>query len=173
MRDRQVDVQLIAATHQDLPELVREKSFRSDLYFRISTIPLRVPPLRERPEDIPVLAGASSRASRRPRAARVTSPRRRALPRAYAWPGNVRELRNVLERALLLCGHDVLEPATCASSPRHSAPRAEDRDLTSLEESSAPTSSASCARAAGSRPPRLGIPRSTLYQKIKKYGIDA
>ena len=56
VRDRQVDVQLIAATHQDLHQLVEEKRFRSDLYFRISTIPLRVPPLRERPEDVPVLA---------------------------------------------------------------------------------------------------------------------
>ena len=111
VRDRQVDVQLVAASHQSLPQLVQEKKFRSDLYFRISTIPLRVPALRERVEDIPILArqlmaGLSNDLGRR--GLRLSPEAERALT-AYSWPGNVRELRNVLERAALLCGRDVLE----------------------------------------------------------------
>src|SRR5215510_2138291 len=111
VRDRQVNVRLIAATHQDLGQLVREKKFRSDLYFRISTIPLMVPPLRERSEDIPLLArqllGALAGDLGR-RGLRLSPDAEQALA-AYQWPGNVRELRNVLERAALLCGRDVLE----------------------------------------------------------------
>src|SRR4029453_3634904 len=111
VRDRQVDVQLVAASHQSLPQLVQEKKFRSDLYFRISTIPLRGPALRERGEDIPILArqllaGLSNDLGRR--GLRLSPEAERALA-AYSWPGNVRELRNVLERAALLCGRDVLE----------------------------------------------------------------
>ena len=112
VRDRQVDVQLVAASHQNLPQLVQERKFRGDLYFRISTIPLRVPSLRERPEDIPILGrqileGFASDLGRR--GLQLSPEAERALC-GYSWPGNVRELRNVLERALLLCGRDVLEP---------------------------------------------------------------
>jgi DNA-binding NtrC family response regulator len=175
-------VQLLAASHQNLPQLVQERKFRGDLYFRISTIPLRVPPLRERPEDIPLLArhlldGFARDLGRR--GLRLSPGAERALC-AQPWPGNVRELRNVLERAVLLCGRDILEPADL----RFEGPGA--LQQASLE---APASEAHLTleeleklhiervlREMGGRvaeaSQRLGIPRSTLYQKIKRYSIS-
>jgi DNA-binding NtrC family response regulator len=182
VRDRQVDVQLVAASHQNLPLLVQEKKFRGDLYFRISTIPLRVPSLRERPEDVPILArqvleGFASDLGRR--GLRLTADAERALA-AYSWPGNVRELRNVLERALLLCGRDVLEapdlrfegPAA-VPPPSPDAPASE--TLLTLEEIER-RHIERVLRDMGGRvaeaSQRLGIPRSTLYQKIKRFAIS-
>ncbi len=184
VRDRQVDVQLVAASHQSLPQLVQEKKFRSDLYFRISTIPLRVPALRERAEDIPglarqLLAGLASDLGRR--GLRLSPEAERALT-TYSWPGNVRELRNVLERAALLCGRDnleasdlrfesagVLQPGPAARA----ATEAEGGQVT-LEELER-IHIERVLRELGGRvteaSQRLGIPRSTLYQKIKRYGI--
>jgi DNA-binding NtrC family response regulator len=184
VRDRQIDVQLVAASHQSLPQLVQEKKFRSDLYFRISTIPLRVPALRERTEDIPViarqlLAGLANDLGRR--GLRLSPEAERALT-AYAWPGNVRELRNVLERAALLCGRDSLE----ASDLRFESSGALQAAGTPAPAADGPTSHLTLEelerrhidrvlQELGGRvteaSQRLGVPRSTLYQKIKRYGI--
>jgi DNA-binding NtrC family response regulator len=183
VRDRQVDVQLIAASHQNLPLLVQEKKFRGDLYFRISTIPLRVPALRERPDDVPILArqildGFATDLGRR--GLRLSPEAERALS-AYPWPGNVRELRNVLERALLLCGRDLLEaadlrfegPAAAPAPPAEAAPASE--TLLTLEEIER-RHIERVLRDMGGRvaeaSQRLGIPRSTLYQKIKRFSIS-
>ena len=107
VKDRVVDVRLIAATHKgSSPHSVREKTFRADLYFRISTFPLTVPSLRDRPEDICSLAEeliqrfAGTWGGRRI----SLSPAAVGALKAYPWPGNIRELRNVLERAVLLSG---------------------------------------------------------------------
>lgn len=184
VKDRQVDVQLVAASHQSLPQLVQEKKFRSDLYFRISTIPLRVPSLRERAEDIPVLArqllaGLAGDLGRR--GLRLSPDAERALT-TYAWPGNVRELRNVLERAALLCGRDVLESKDLrfenagrlqADSPPPLAPDGAQAHLTldELERIHIERVLQELAGRVTEASQRLGIPRSTLYQKIKRYGI--
>jgi len=183
VRDRQVDVQLVAASHQSLPKLVQEKKFRSDLYFRISTIPLRVPPLRERVEDIPLLArqllgGLANDLGRR--GLRLSPDAERALA-AYPWPGNVRELRNVLERAALLCGRDVLEAQDLRfESPDHvhaavatsagSTPGAS-LTLEELERAHIERVLAELGGRVTEASQRLGIPRSTLYQKIKRFGL--
>jgi DNA-binding NtrC family response regulator len=178
VRDRQVDVQLIAATHQDLAELAKEKKFRSDLYYRISTIPLRVPALRERPEDIPGLArrlleGFSADLGRR--GLRLSPEAERRLGQ-YAWPGNVRELRNVLERALLLCGRDVVEvddlrfEGPGVASEEATVPGAP-LTLEELERQHIAGVLVSLGGRVAEASQRLGIPRSTLYQKIKKYGL--
>ncbi len=183
IRDRQVDIQLIAATHQNLPELVNEKRFRSDLYFRISTIPLRVPPLRERTEDIPVLAhvfldGFASDLGRR--GLRLSPAAERALC-CYAWPGNVRELRNVIERAVLLCGKDVLQPedlhfngpASLVAPAAGEPPLAESSvTLEELERLHIQRVLRELGGHVAEASQRLGIPRSTLYQKIKKFGLS-
>src|SRR4029077_5150137 len=119
VRDRFVDVRLIAATHQDLRHLIETKAFRSDLYFRISTVPLAIPPLRERQDDIPAIAQAllnricSDMA--RPRAQLSAKAVERL--RSYYWPGNIRELRNVLEPALLFPDRPVLEAGALAFEP--------------------------------------------------------
>ena len=104
VRDRQVDVRLIAATHQDLGQFVREKKFRDDLYFRISTIPLSFPPLRERIEDIPTVAQylLNKVSVDLGRGDLILDEDCIRALQAYSWPGNIRELRNVIERAVLL-----------------------------------------------------------------------
>ncbi len=175
VRDRTVDIALIAATHQNLNQLVQEKKFRSDLYFRISTIPLRVPSLRERTEDIPELARyllhrAAADIGRGERALR--SDAAAALAR-YVWPGNVRELKNVLERAVLLSDRRVLTQSDFHFEQTPAADQPFSVDLTLgelervhivrvLEEERGRVEQAAL---------RLGIPRSSLYQKIKKFGI--
>src|SRR5262249_14980184 len=110
VNDRRVDIHLIAATHLDLALAVREKRFRSDLYFRINTIPLTIPTLRERPEDIPLQARSllKKRSSDVGRGAFGLSAEAEDVVGKYPWPGNIRELRNVLERAILLSDHSVL-----------------------------------------------------------------
>ena len=185
VRDRQVDVQLVAASHQSLPQLVQEKKFRSDLYFRISTIPLRVPALRERVEDIPILArqllaGLSNDLGRR--GLRLSPEAERALA-AYSWPGNVRELRNVLERAALLCGRDVLEAsdlrfenaggpaAPSALMPGFAPTPGANLTLEELERAHIERVLSELGGRVTEASQRLGIPRSTLYQKIKRFGL--
>ncbi len=107
-----VDVRVIATTNRDPKEMVREKQFREDLYYRLNVIPLALPPLRERPEDIPLLAEhfiqRHARENRRP--ARRLAPETLNLLKKYRWNGNVRELENVMERAVLLCPGDTVEP---------------------------------------------------------------
>jgi len=184
VRDRQVDVQLVAASHQKLPELVQQKKFRSDLYFRISTIPLRVPSLRERVEDIPVLARqllAVLANDLGRRGLRLSPEAERALA-AYSWPGNVRELRNVLERAALLCGRDVLEAsdlrfesagALHATGTLGTPAQSPGTNLTleELERGHIERVLQELGGRVTEASQRLGIPRSTLYQKIKRFGL--
>ena len=176
VRDRQVDVRLIAATHQDMGQLVREKRFRDDLYFRISTIPLSFPALRERIEDIPTMAQyllnkVSADLGRGD--LRLDENCIQAL-KAYSWPGNIRELRNVIERAVLLSDQKTItindlhfDGHTQVGSPFL------DSRLTLLElekqhiERVLQEEKGRVEKAAK----RLGIPRSSLYQKIKKHQI--
>jgi two-component system response regulator AtoC len=99
-----VDVRIVAATNRDLETLVREGRFRDDLYYRLNVIPIRLPPLRERPGDLPALMEhfLGSFAARYGRAAQIPPPELLAAARSYPWPGNVRELRNLCERAVLM-----------------------------------------------------------------------
>jgi len=103
-RTEKVDVRVIAATHRDLGAMVREGTFRSDLLYRIGVFPIRLPALRERGEDVVLLAEAFSRSLARKRGGEpaLLTPADRARLRAYDWPGNVRELHNVIERARIL-----------------------------------------------------------------------
>ncbi|MEW6364767.1 MAG: sigma-54 dependent transcriptional regulator [Acidobacteriota bacterium] len=109
----ETDVRLIVATNRDLQDAVAEKRFREDLYYRISTFPVQIPPLRERPGDIPLLANhfllLLAQTIRR-RAMRLDPAAIEKLQH-YGWPGNVREIRNCIERAVILCDGDVIRPA--------------------------------------------------------------
>lgn len=102
-RTRRVDIRVIAATNADLAEAVEQKSFRLDLFYRLNVVPLRVPPLRERAEDVPLIARhlLERQAERLGRAAMVLSDDAAAALSAHHWPGNVRQLRNVLEAAAI------------------------------------------------------------------------
>jgi len=121
-----VDVRLVAATNKDLAAAVADKSFREDLFFRLSVVPLTVPPLRERPADIPALVdhfvARYSRDLKR-RTPPEVSPEARGRLAAYPWPGNVRELQNCIERAMILCDGDTIEPAhLLLAGPREPRP---------------------------------------------------
>jgi two-component system response regulator PilR (NtrC family) len=107
-----VDVRVITATNQDLERMVREKRFREDLFYRINVIPIRMPALREKPEDIPALAEHFLQKYRRQMGKGTTGISKAALEclEAYHWPGNVRELENVLERAVALEAGEVIQP---------------------------------------------------------------
>ena len=172
VRDHFVDIRLIAATHQDLRHLIETKLFRSDLYFRISTVPLTIPPLRERQVDIPAIAHAlllricSDMA--RPPADLSTKAVERL--RSYYWPGNIRELRNVLERALLFSDRHVLEAGDLAFEPQ-SETRGDSYKrewiLEELERFHISAVFSSENQNVEKTAKRLGIAKSTLYQKLK------
>ncbi len=108
---RKVDVRVIAATNRDLHKAVREKTFREDLYYRLSVFPVQLPPLRDRPEDIPLLAQylLDKFAARIARRFDGIDPATLSRLKAYPWPGNIRELQNVLERAVILATGPTLE----------------------------------------------------------------
>jgi DNA-binding NtrC family response regulator len=176
VQDRQVDVRLIAATHRDLAEAVREEKFREDLYFRICRIPLRIPPLRERGADLVVLARqilerVSAEMGRG--RLRLSGEAEKALY-AHSWPGNVRELRNVLEHASLFSKGDVLQPDDfreswkAAASPRAEAPQTLDEAEKVHIESMLRLNNWAVPRTAEV----LGISRTALYDRIRKHGIQ-
>ena len=98
----EVDLRVVAATHQALEKLVREGKFREDLFYRLNVIRIEIPPLRERPEDVPILAAHFARKFARPNAPHPTfSPDAMQILLAYSWPGNVRQLENAVERACI------------------------------------------------------------------------
>jgi len=178
VQDRQVDIHLIAATHQDLSQLVEEKRFRGDLYYRISAIVLRLPPLRERTADILTLTRQfldRFPASLGRGEVTLATDAIEAL-QAYPWPGNIRELRNVLERAVLLANRTTLRAEDLALV-RRVAPASGTNDAhtdLTLEELERRHIAAVLSEESGrveSAARRLGIHRSSLYSKIKRYGL--
>jgi len=168
----------VAATHRDLEGMILDKQFRSDLYYRLNVFPIQVPPLRERPEDIPLLARHFvQQAAQRMRKSIATVPSEtmEALIH-YRWPGNIRELENVIERAVILSPGPVLRlsPRDLKSrithdqnTDRHQTLEEVERNhiLRTLKETqwvlSGPSGAAS----------RLGLNRSTLYFRMQKLGI--
>ena len=183
VKDRTTDVRLIAATHRDFRSLVEESRFRQDLYYRISTLELFVPPLRERREDILMLAeNILDRLARDLGQARLTiSAEAERLLCAYDWPGNIRELRNVLERALLRSHGAELDvsgivtpsepaPAAAATAADNVVRRSgtlDDVERDYIEQVLREEKGAIDAVAA-----RLGISRSAVYYKARKFGIE-
>jgi DNA-binding NtrC family response regulator len=174
IRDRPVDIRLIAATHQDLALAVKEKRFRSDLYFRISTIPIRLPSLRQRTGDIPMLARHFLKrlGVDMGRGTFELSPEAEKALTEHSWPGNIRELRNVLERAVLLSEQTLLKPKDLRFDHQSgNAPSLLDSDLTlsQLEQQYIKKILAEENGKVEQAAKRLGIPRSSLYQKLKQF----
>jgi len=171
---RHADVRLVAATNQDLAELVSEKQFRMDLYYRLNVFPIAVPPLRQRSGDIPILVEYFVRKFSRRMSKAITSVWRQAMNAMvqYPWPGNIRELQNFIERAVILTKGNVLampalpsrtgitaEPLTLADAER-------DHILKALDESNWVVGG-KCGAAA-----RLGVKRTTLMDKMRKRGLS-
>jgi DNA-binding NtrC family response regulator len=177
VRERLVDVRLIAATNRNLRETVRQKTFRDDLYFRISAISLYVPSLHERVEDIPILARQlldRLAADLGLRHAEISDEAMRYL-QSYSWPGNVRELRNILERALLLGDQQLLTAKDLHFEVQADNDQVDDGTITTLQEVERKYIARALRMLGGTVPEvakRLGIPRSSLYNKIKQYRID-
>jgi len=190
VRERNVDVRLIAATHHDIDAACQRGAFRWDLYYRINTLRLDVPPLRERIDDLDtlvttILERLCERDGWRP--PEVASDAMDML-RQHAWPGNVRELRNVLERAVVFHRGDVLRAGHLrldrravsplsqrGAEPRCSMPEAPHADastLQALERSAIMTALIAERGRVAAAAKRLGIARSTLYQKVKTFGLD-
>ncbi len=171
------DARVVAATNRDLEQAAREGKFRSDLFFRLNVFPIRVPPLRERAEDIPILAEYwASRYSRQlGKPVRAIDAAAMAALSAYAWPGNIRELQNVVERAVILARGNVLglsdfELPSLGSDvvrPRQGGTSGERQQI---EEALA----ASRGRVYGVEGAAeiLGVPPSTLEARIRRLGID-
>jgi formate hydrogenlyase transcriptional activator len=178
-RTLKVDVRFVAATHCDLEGMILDKLFRSDLYYRLNVFPIYVPPLRERPDDIPVLVQHFvQQATRRMHKTIHTIPSEtmEALIR-YRWPGNIRELENVIERAVILSPGPVfqLSPRDLKSrmtpgqnTDHHQTLEEIERNhiLKTLKETRWVLSGSSGAAAC------LGLNRSTLYFRMKKLGIS-
>jgi DNA-binding NtrC family response regulator len=175
--DRRVDVRLIAATRQVMAQPVLRKQFRGDLYYRIGWIPLCVPPLRERVEDIPILSAhilGEVAADLGTGGLELGAAALRAL-QSYSWPGNIRELRNVLERVALVAGSLVL-----ADQDLHFDVQVEHyltgigqfRTLEEMERNYIQQVLHKERGRVQSAARKLGIPRSSLYHKLKQYKTD-
>ena len=175
-----VDVRVVSATNRDLEHLIREGSFREDLFFRINVFPLRCPPLRERLEDLPMIVQSFIRLNNSKTGKKIVGMTPEAIEKmiAYAWPGNIRELRNTVEYAFVLCssggiGAQHLPPKIAATAavctdpglpqPGASENAKKDTLIRALRQSGGNRSEA--ARI-------LGVSRVTVWKQIKKYGID-
>jgi DNA-binding NtrC family response regulator len=169
-----VDIRLITATNQNLVRMVQEGRFREDLYFRINTIHIEVPPLRNRKEDIPALAHFFLKkfASRYGRGEVVISDQAIEKLKSYSWPGNIRELQHTIEKAVILTDREVLTPndfilkpvmnetgfilpETLEQMERIMIMRAIERNRGNLTAAAA----------------QLGIARQTFYNKMRRYNI--
>jgi len=175
VRDRRVDVRLVAATHRHLQRQVQEQKFREDLLYRINTVTLAVPPLRERGDDVVELAhrllGRIAMEMGRPGMG-LSAAATRAIAR-HPWPGNVRQLRNSLERAVLLAPRAELEADDVVPPDAPAAPAA-DTALVSLQEMERRHIEGVLRATAGVVPRAaevLGLSRSALYDRLRKHGI--
>lgn len=167
-----VDVRVIAATNQDLADLVREKRFRRDLYYRLNVFPVFVPPLRDRREDIPLLVWAFVRELEQSMGKTITNIPKRTMDllREYSWPGNVRELRNVVERAMILTTGTTLHIEGFGASP----PEGERLTIGELERKHIlETLEGTGWRVSGRKGAALmlGLKESTLRSRMQRLGI--
>jgi formate hydrogenlyase transcriptional activator len=179
-RTRRVDVRVIAATHRDLEQMIDQKQFRSDLYYRLNVFPISIPPLRDRPEDIPLLVGHFARefARRMDKSIEAISFETIEALSRYGWPGNIRELQNVIERAVIVytTGKLSIKKSWLSREWRHDLTTkhrgressAASRELISavLTETKGRVSGPSGAAT------KLGMPPSTLESKIRAMHIN-
>ncbi|MBV9183820.1 MAG: sigma-54-dependent Fis family transcriptional regulator, partial [Acidobacteria bacterium] len=173
-RSRRIDVRIISATNADLPAACRAGQFREDLLFRLNTVEIRLPPLRERREDIPALAMhfLAHYTSRYRRQVKGFEAAALQILSTYAWPGNVRELEHTMERAVLMCRSEQIQPADLGLGAQRLATQ-------NLEELSLEAVESILIRKALQRfqgnvsqaAEALGLSRGALYRRMEKYGL--
>jgi formate hydrogenlyase transcriptional activator len=173
---KKVDVRLVAATNRNLEEMIEDREFRSDLYYRLNVFPIRIPPLRERPEDIPLLVRYFAQKYGRRMEKQIDSVPAATMKKlaAWHWPGNIRELENFIERSVILTQGSALQvPVGELTNHGNSAPvvvssdsAERDQIVQILKETG--------GRVAGPKgaAERMGIKRTTLISRMKKLGID-
>jgi two-component system, NtrC family, response regulator HydG len=175
-----VDVRLVAATNQNLEDLIKAGRFRSDLYYRLNVIPLRIPPLRERIEDIPLLIAHFIEKYNRNNNRRVSgvSPEARALLMSHSWPGNVRELRNIIERMMAVSTNEILdlpdlpEEIRWMGTGNQAKPKGLVRETVGYAEKSVIRDALAQTNGNVTRAAKiLGWSRATLQNKMKRYGL--
>ena len=182
-RSIRVDTRVIAATNRDLSTMIREGEFREDLFYRLNVLPLQLPPLRERREDVPLLAQRFLERFSRRLGRKVEAVSRQAVVvlKSYAWPGNVRELENVIERGVMLAKgtelrpEHLLMPGLERGAPAQPTEGGVGDDL-SVAELERLHVLAVLKRVGGNQKQAaqiLGISKSTLWRKLKEYGVDA
>ncbi len=175
----EVDIRVIAATNKELRRNIRNGEFREDLYYRLNVIPIHVPPLRDRKEDIPELVGHFLRRYSHGRVRQIQEGTMRML-QSYPWPGNVRELKNWVERACILSPSDVIESFTFEDRE----PVASEADVFTFEEKSLRNARGAFEKQfiikmltenggnISKTAQTIGVERSHLHKKMKAYGID-
>jgi formate hydrogenlyase transcriptional activator len=174
---KRVDMRLIAATNRNLESMINEREFRSDLYYRLNVFPIRIPPLRERPEDIPLLVRYFTQKYARRMEKQIEAIPSSAIKKLseWHWPGNIRELENFIERAVILTrGRSLDIPASELKSSAEPPARLEnnasderEQILRVLAESNGRVGGTNGAAA------KLGLKRTTLISRMKKLGITS
>ena len=172
-----MNVRLVAATNRDLGKMIENHEFRSDLYYRLNVFPIRIQPLRERPEDIPLLVRYFTQKYARRMEKPIESIPAAAMKKlsSWQWPGNIRELENFIERSVILSHGTVLQVpigeltnSTSAPTPAVSGDAGErEQILRTLRETKGRVAGADGAAA------RMGLKRTTLISRMKKLGIQA
>jgi two-component system response regulator HydG len=169
-----VDVRIITATNKDLQEMIESKRFREDLFFRINVIPIHLPPLRERLEDVPLLVAAFTERLRERTGKKITGLSPEAMKRftSYSWPGNVRELKSALEYGFVIAEKGIIGldqlPHPLVSEPiRHLSRSKESEEKVALIEALR-KSNGNQSEAART----LGVNRVTVWNRMRKHGID-
>lgn len=169
-----IDIRVISATHRNLEEAIREGTFREDLYYRLNVVTINVPPLRERKEDIPLLAKHFLHKFTLANAKKVEGISGEAMEKLirYNWPGNIRELENVIERAVVVCKNDEIVPEDLTEVIIKSSKEAVPRTLDESEKQHIIRILNENDWNIKKSAQELSIDRATLYNKIKKYKIE-
>jgi formate hydrogenlyase transcriptional activator len=175
-RTKKVDVRLVAATNRDLERMIEDREFRSDLYYRLNVFPIRIPPLRQRPEDIPLLVRYFTGKYSRRMGKDIQTVPALAMKRLvqWHWPGNIRELENIIERSVILTRGTALHVPLEELTQGPKAPPADGTREGSERDEIIRVLRATNGRVAGESgaAQRLGIHRTTLISRMKKLGID-
>lgn len=168
-----VDIRLISMTNKNLLQMIHDQTFRQDLLYRINTIQIEIPPLRERKEDIVTLAHffIGKYSVKYKKDCKRIQDRTIDLMMKYPWPGNIRELQHTIEKAVILCDHDCLSPADLYLNQSYQLQTDETMTLEQMEKQMIVKELKKQSQSLSLTAKNLGISRTTLYKKMKKYGL--